>query len=181
MAREEFYQLLLCRIRKDYNKIFSIVIILKLMELSDSTNRRSSFDIIHSKGGFFGAWNLDIVCYLLFGAWNFLYSKAPLFLDILFDFLNVFVGHNTGWLHKLKPFPLGNPMAKIKLMPIGNGLEIERAISPADRRWTLQRPPPLSGQRAARAQRLPAVSQPGHRLRFDRNRHAPGSGPQHRS
>jgi hypothetical protein len=23
-----------------------------------------------------GAWNLDIVCYLLFGAWNFLFSKA---------------------------------------------------------------------------------------------------------
>ena len=38
------------------------------------------------------------------------------------------------WIHKLKPFPLGNPMAKIKLMPIGNGLEIERAISPAERR-----------------------------------------------
>jgi integrase len=74
---------------------------------------------------------------LVFGAWNFLYSKAPLFLDILFDFLNVFVGHNTGWIHKLKPFPLGNPMAKIKLMPIGNGLEIERAISPAERRRIL--------------------------------------------
>jgi len=29
------------------------------------------------------------------------------------------------WIHKLKPFPLGNPMAKIKLMSIGNGLEIE--------------------------------------------------------
>jgi integrase len=41
------------------------------------------------------------------------------------------------WIHKLKPFPLGNPMAKIKLMPIGNGLEIERAISPAERRRIL--------------------------------------------
>jgi integrase len=41
------------------------------------------------------------------------------------------------WIHKLKPFPLGNPMAKIKLMPIGNGLEIERAISPAERRRSL--------------------------------------------
>ena len=28
-------------------------------------------------------------------------------------------------------------MAKIKLMPIGNGLEIERAISPAERRRIL--------------------------------------------
>jgi hypothetical protein len=41
------------------------------------------------------------------------------------------------WIHKLKPFPLGNPMAKIKLMPIGNGLEIERAIPPAERRRIL--------------------------------------------
>jgi integrase len=41
------------------------------------------------------------------------------------------------WIHKLKPFPLGNPMAKIKLMPIGNGLEIERAILPAERRRIL--------------------------------------------
>jgi hypothetical protein len=38
------------------------------------------------------------------------------------------------WIHKLRPSPLGNPMAKMKLMPIGNGLEIERAISPAERR-----------------------------------------------
>ena len=45
-----------------------------LMEQSDSTIRHSLFDIIHSKGGFFGAWNLDIICYLSFGAWNFLNS-----------------------------------------------------------------------------------------------------------
>ena len=32
------------------------------------------------------------------------------------------------WIHKLKPFPLGNPMAKIKLMPIGNGLEFEERL-----------------------------------------------------
>jgi len=32
-----------------------------------------------------GYWNLDIVCYLLFGTWNF-FSKTPLFLDMLFDF-----------------------------------------------------------------------------------------------
>ena len=46
----------------------------------------------------------------------------------------------------------------------------------ADRRWTLQRPSPLSGQRAAHAQRVPALSQPGHRLHSDRNRDAPGGG-----
>ena len=41
------------------------------------------------------------------------------------------------WIHKLKPFPLGNPMAKTKLMPIGNGLEIERAMSSTERRRNL--------------------------------------------
>jgi len=28
-----------------------------------------------------GAWDLDIVCLLLFGAWNLLNSMTPLFLD----------------------------------------------------------------------------------------------------
>jgi integrase len=41
------------------------------------------------------------------------------------------------WIHKLKPFPLGNPMAKLKLMPVGTGLEVERAITPAERRRIL--------------------------------------------
>jgi hypothetical protein len=79
------------------NQIDSIVIILKLMERSDSTICHSSFDIVHSKGGFLGAWNLDIVCYLLFGAWRFGSSKKPLLLDILFGFYNLFVGHNNRW------------------------------------------------------------------------------------
>lgn len=41
------------------------------------------------------------------------------------------------WIHKLKPFPLGNPMEKIKLFSVGSGLEIERAITPAERRKIL--------------------------------------------
>ena len=41
------------------------------------------------------------------------------------------------WINKLKPFPLDNPMDKIKLMPVGSGLEVERAISPAERRRIL--------------------------------------------
>jgi integrase len=41
------------------------------------------------------------------------------------------------WIHKLKPFPLDNPMAKLKLMPVGTGLEVERAITPAERRRIL--------------------------------------------
>ena len=41
------------------------------------------------------------------------------------------------WIHKLRPFPLGEPTAKIKLAPIGLGLEIERAITAAERRRLL--------------------------------------------
>ncbi|MFN7928926.1 MAG: tyrosine-type recombinase/integrase [Blastocatellia bacterium] len=41
------------------------------------------------------------------------------------------------WIHKLKPFPLGNPMEKVRLAPVGTGLEIERAITPAERRKIL--------------------------------------------
>jgi integrase len=62
----------------------------------------------------------------------------------------------TKWIHKLKPFPLDNPMAKIKLMPVGAGLEVERAISPAERRRILDA-----------ADRLPIV---GGRSK-DRNRY----------
>lgn len=41
------------------------------------------------------------------------------------------------WIHKLRPFPLGNPMEKLKTAPLGTGLEIERAITPAERRKIL--------------------------------------------
>ena len=41
------------------------------------------------------------------------------------------------WVHHLRPFPLGNPMAKMKLLPVGTGLEIERALTPAERRRIL--------------------------------------------
>lgn len=41
------------------------------------------------------------------------------------------------WIHKLKPFALGDPMAKITLLKVGTGLEIERAISPSERRKLL--------------------------------------------
>jgi hypothetical protein len=37
-------------------------------------------------------WNLDIVCYLLFGAWNFFYSKTQFCLDIHLGFCNRFMG-----------------------------------------------------------------------------------------
>ena len=41
------------------------------------------------------------------------------------------------WVHKLKPFPLDNPMVKMKLLPVGTGLEVDRAITPAERRRIL--------------------------------------------
>jgi integrase len=41
------------------------------------------------------------------------------------------------WVHKLRPFPLGNPMAKVKLPAVGMGLEVDRAITPAERRKLL--------------------------------------------
>ncbi len=41
------------------------------------------------------------------------------------------------WVHKLRPFPLGNPMAKLKLPAVGTGLEVDRALTPAERRKLL--------------------------------------------
>lgn len=41
------------------------------------------------------------------------------------------------WVHRIAPFPLGNPMEKLKLQPLGTGLEIERAITPSERRKLL--------------------------------------------
>lgn len=41
------------------------------------------------------------------------------------------------WIHSLQPFPLGHPMAKIKLPAIGSSLQIERALTPAERRRLL--------------------------------------------
>ena len=41
------------------------------------------------------------------------------------------------WIHGLRPFPLGNPTAKIKAIPITNSLEVERALSAGERRRLL--------------------------------------------
>jgi site-specific recombinase XerD len=41
------------------------------------------------------------------------------------------------WLHKHQPFPLGNPMERIKALPLSDGLEIERALTEAERRRLL--------------------------------------------
>jgi site-specific recombinase XerD len=41
------------------------------------------------------------------------------------------------WIHGLRPFPLGNPMAKIKALPLTTSLEVERALSAGERRRLL--------------------------------------------
>jgi len=43
----------------------------------------------------------------------------------------------TKWIHKLRPFPLGNPMEKIHALPVTSTLEIERALTPSERRRML--------------------------------------------
>ncbi len=37
------------------------------------------------------------------------------------------------WIHQLAPFPLGNPMQEIRLMPVGSNLDVERALSSSER------------------------------------------------
>jgi len=41
------------------------------------------------------------------------------------------------WIHKLAPLPLGNPMQNIRLMAVGESLDIERAFSNGERRRLL--------------------------------------------
>ena len=41
------------------------------------------------------------------------------------------------WVHGLRSFPLGNPMSRIKAIPVTNSLEIERALTVGERRRLL--------------------------------------------
>jgi integrase len=41
------------------------------------------------------------------------------------------------WVHGLRSFPLGNPMSRIKAIPVTNFLEIERALTTGERRRLL--------------------------------------------
>ncbi len=43
----------------------------------------------------------------------------------------------TKWIHKMRPFPLGNPMERIHTLPVTSTLEIERALTPSERRRIL--------------------------------------------
>ena len=83
------------------------------------------------------------------------------------------------WMHSLQPFPLGHPMAKIKLPAIGSSLHIERALTPAERRRLLMLPINCSSagavprivngteRESGQCERLPALPQPGHHLYVD--------------
>ena len=41
------------------------------------------------------------------------------------------------WVHRLSAFPLGNPMAKVRAIPTASLLDLERALSPQERRRIL--------------------------------------------
>ncbi len=41
------------------------------------------------------------------------------------------------WVHKLAPLPLGDPFEGVHLLPVGAGLEVEKALTPAERRLLL--------------------------------------------
>jgi integrase len=77
------------------------------------------------------------------------------------------------WIHKLKPFPLGNPMEKIKLQPIGTGLEVERALTASERRKVLDAADllPQIGGRSRDRSRYRGTERPRHKgYRALRNR-----------
>jgi integrase len=91
------------------------------------------------------------------------------------------------WIHKLRPFPLGNPMEKISLVSVGNNLEIERALTPSERRKLLDAADLLlqvggrskDRSRYRNAERpthieLSSVAQPGDDLCADRDGDAAG-------
>jgi integrase len=77
------------------------------------------------------------------------------------------------WVHKLQPFPLGNPMDKIKLQPLGTGLEVERALTASERRKVLDAADllPQIGGRSKDRNRYRGVERPRHKgYRALRNR-----------
>ncbi len=41
------------------------------------------------------------------------------------------------WIHKHRPFPLGDPMVKLRALPVGGVLELERALTEDERRRLL--------------------------------------------
>lgn len=69
------------------------------------------------------------------------------------------------WIHSLRPFPLDNPMKKIKAIPVTNALEIERAIDPGERRRIIDAADYLlqTGGRSKSRRRYTKAGQTGER------------------
>lgn len=69
------------------------------------------------------------------------------------------------WIHKLQPFPLGNPAAKIKTLPVGTGLDIERALTKSERRRLLDTADqlPLLGGRSKDRARFKGKERPARK------------------
>lgn len=77
------------------------------------------------------------------------------------------------WVHKMRPFPLGNPMGKISLPSVGTSLEVERALTPSERRKMLDAADLLLqvGGRSKDRNRYRQVERPTHKaFRPYRNR-----------
>jgi integrase len=69
------------------------------------------------------------------------------------------------WIHKLRPFPLGDPTAKIKSLPVGTGLDIERALTKSERRRLLDMADqlPLLGGRSKDRARFKGKERPARK------------------
>lgn len=77
------------------------------------------------------------------------------------------------WVHRLRSFPLGDPMEKIRLQPLGTGLEVERALTGPERRRMLDAADllPQLGGRSKDRNRHPGPERPSRKgYRALRNR-----------
>lgn len=78
------------------------------------------------------------------------------------------------WVNKIAPFPLGNPMGKIRGITVGNSLDVDRALTPSERRRMLDAADrlPITGGRSKDRHRYKDMSNRPVRKKFSpyRNR-----------
>ncbi len=69
------------------------------------------------------------------------------------------------WVHKIRPFPLGDPMLKITLQAVGTGLDVERALTASERRKMLDAADLLveTGRRSKDRSRFRNAERPMHK------------------
>lgn len=74
------------------------------------------------------------------------------------------------WIHKYRPFPLGDPMQSLKSIPLSNHMEIERAITPDERRRILDAADllPAIGGRSKDRHRYKKMGEDGQLIRPQR-------------